>query len=176
MHSHTEKLNAVNADIPADLYAQLEQCARRELSRHQGQTLDTVGLVHESYLRLGEHAHWHSRSHFVGTMVKVMRSVLVDGVRKRMAAKRGAGAQLLTMGAAFAAGESGHVTDVLALDQAMHKLKNLDERLEQVAELRFFGGLDVKEVAQLLQVSEATVKRDARTARAFLATELLGHG
>lgn len=171
MSSVTRQLNAIDPDLPEALYQELYQCAKRELRNRRSPTLDTVGLVNEAWLKLGERPHWQNRAHFVGTMVCVMRHVLVDRARQRLAQKRG-GDQLRVTLDEHLRSSADQAVELVAIDQAMQRLAEVDKRLERVAELRFFGGLEVKEVAELLTVSEATIKRDARLAKAFLSAEL----
>ena len=163
------------------VYADLRRQASRYLrAQRAGHTLQTTALVHEAYLRLvrqdGGGADWQGRAHFFGVAARAMRSILVDHARARRAAKRGGGAQVISLGspAAVAGGEgaSESEVDVIALDQALARLAELDGRQAQVVELRYFGGLSIEETAQALGVSHATVEREWRTARLWLRREL----
>lgn len=142
---------------------------RRERDDH---TLQPTALVHEAFLRLSQGAavSWNDRAHFFRVAAQAMRRVLIDHARKVRSDKRGQGMknQLLEGQIAIA----GLDVDLLALDQALQRLAKLDARLLQVVELRFFGGLKIEEIAELLDVSARTVKRDWRSARAWLLAEL----
>jgi RNA polymerase sigma factor (TIGR02999 family) len=164
----------------AVLYADLKRLAHAQLGRARGynngdSTLATTALVHETYLRLVEPAGLaaEDRAHFFNLAARVMRHVVIDFARRRGSAKRGA-ALRVTWPEGFEppmqdrqAGPS-----VLALDQALDRLENESPRLAQLVQLRFFGGLPLAEIAVLLNVSDRTLKRDWRKARAFLLAEL----
>ena len=159
------------------VYDDLLRIARAELSRHRrGQTLNTRALVHETYLKLfGElGADFANRKHFFATAAKAMRHVVIDYARSRLAERRGAGAEHLPLDEFHAAALpiDAEAEQLLALHAALERLAGLDPRAAQVMELRFFSGLEVTEIAQLLEVSEPTVKRDTRAAKAFLQREL----
>ena len=142
---------------------------RRERADH---TLQPTALVHEAFLSLshGEPVSWNDRSHFFRVAARAMRRILVDHGRGVGAAKRGSGqkSQLFDETVAI----PGIDVDVLALDAALTRLGTFDERMLQVVELRYFTGFGNEEVAQLLDVSARTVKRDWRSARAWLLAEL----
>jgi RNA polymerase sigma factor (TIGR02999 family) len=132
-------------------------------------------LVHEAYLRLVDHSagvDWKSRAHFFGVAAKAMRSVLVDHARARHAAKRGGAVQQLTLGSAGEVANQESTVDVMALDEALRRLAEIDPRKSQLVELRYFGGLSIEETAEVLGVSPATVRRDWSVARAWLRREL----
>ena len=137
-------------------------------------TLQPTALVHEAYLRLVDQrgVSWQNRAHFFGIAAQMMRRILVDHARRQQAAKRDATA--LRVQAMSAEGEEASVRDpeLLALDQALCGLESLDARQARIVELRFFGGLTVEETAEVAGVSSATVKREWRTARAWLAREI----
>ena len=137
-------------------------------------TLQPTALVHEAYLRLVDQrgVSWQNRAHFFGIAAQMMRRILVDHARRRQAAKRDATA--LRVQAMSAEGEEASVRDpeLLALDQALCGLESIDARQARIVELRFFGGLTVEETAEVAGVSSATVKREWRTARAWLAREI----
>lgn len=152
------------------LYGELQDLARAKLgpdfSRMQ---LDAAGLVHEAYLRLAQQQRLpaSSRQAFFAYAARVMRSVIVDQARERQASKRGSGVAEITLVTAH--GEAPvHSPDVLALDLALNDLKKVDERCLHVVELKFFAGFSLDEIAQALEISPATVKRDWQKARAFL--------
>jgi len=136
-------------------------------------TLQPTALVHEAYLRLVAQnmPDWESRSHFFGVAAHLMRQILVDNARKHRSAKRGGGAAKVQLDEAvgFAPARS---SDVIALDDALKRLEEIDPRKCKVVELRFFGGLSVEETAQALGISVATVGREQRTAEAWLHREM----
>jgi len=155
------------------MYSELHSIAKRHMSRERsGHTLEPAGLVNEASLRLlGRGAlSFEDRHHFLRTASVVMRRVLVDHARARNAAKRGAGLQVTLVDVVD--GRSESLVDALALDRALDRLAEAEPRWAQVVELRFLLGLDVAEVAEVLGTSTATVKRDWRFARAWLAREL----
>ena len=137
-----------------------------------GQTLDATALIHEAYLRLADQAEvrWQNRAHFFGVAAKAMRHIVVDHVRTRRAAKRGGAARKVPLDTVSLAVE--RPVDVVALDDALQALAALDRRKSQVVELKYFGGLTVREIAEVLHVSEETVARDWRLARTWLLREL----
>jgi RNA polymerase sigma-70 factor, ECF subfamily len=159
------------------VYDELRRRAARYMrAQPTGHTLQTTALVHEAYLRLvdQEGVEWQGRAHFFSVAARAMRSILVDHARGRHAAKRGGAARALTLGAADAVAdrETAPGVDVLALDEALSRLAELDPRQGRVVELRYFGGLSIGEAAAALGVSHATVERDWSTARLWLKREL----
>jgi len=155
------------------VYAELSAIARRHLRRERaGHTLEPAGLANEAILRLldREVASFEDRKQFLGTASMIMRRVLIDHARARNAAKRGAGRQVTLYDEI--AGPSPSPLDTWELDRALTRLAAAEPRWAQVVELRFLLGLEVTEVAELLEVSTATVKRDWRFARAWLSREL----
>ena len=157
------------------VYDDLRRAARRHLGREaRGHTLSATALVHEAYLRLVDQhtARWQGRAHFLAIASEVMRRVLVDHARRRLAAKRGGGGGVaLTVDAPAAGGEDRDL-DVLALDGALGELAALNLRSARVVELRFFGGLSIEECATALGVSRATVEREWTASRAWLFRRL----
>ena len=157
------------------VYPHLRALAHRELrGRPPTPTLGTTALVHEAYLKLVDQtqADWKDRGHFFAVAARALRHIVVDHVRRQRAAKRGGEAP-----AALEhdpAGNAPGAEDVLAIDAALTKLQEVSPRLVQVVELCFFAGLSVEEAAEALQVSERTVKRDWRKAKALLYLELKG--
>lgn len=152
------------------VYDELRARAARERRRQSpGETLSTTALVHEVYLKFADAAALavEDRRHFFALAARAMRQIVVDHARRRLAQKRGAGAQLVTLDPIDPAG-SVDPADLLALDRALSELSQLDERLARTVELRFFAGLSVEETAETMAVSPRTVKRDWRKARAFL--------
>ncbi|MEZ5463944.1 MAG: ECF-type sigma factor [Lysobacteraceae bacterium] len=171
----TGKLNADGGPrIPEDIYAQLRRMASRELGRVGGRrTLNPTALVNEAWLKLASgEARWENRQHFVATMARVMRHVLIDYARERGAQRRGGDAVHVTLEGVDIDDLGSEAVDLLAIDRAVQRLGEMDARLEQVVELRFFAGLSLAEIAEVVGVSEPTVKRDLRSARAFIAAEL----
>lgn len=157
--------------VLSTLYSELHQMARRQLAGQHGQTLDATALVHEAYLKLGgAQLAAQDRNHLLALSARAMRQVLVDDARARKADKRGGGQDALTLGAAAAAGEAAAI-EVLKLDELLESLHRLDARAAQIVELRYFGGYTEAEVAALLGISESTLRRDWRRARAFLLKE-----
>ena len=138
-----------------------------------GHILQTTALVNEAYLRLidWKNVRWQNRAHFFGVSAQLMRRILVDFARTRGYQKRGGGALQVSLDeAAFVSNDKG--TDVVALDEALNSLEQLNVRQSKVVELRFFGGLSVDDTAEFLKVSVGTVERDWRLARAWLHREL----
>ena len=158
------------------VYAELKRLAHRELARQRGATLCTTALVHEAYVRLsGSDVAPDDRRHLIALGARAMRFVLVDHARRALAQKRDGQLQSLTVtdGACGVGDERNpNAADVLALDQALQRLGALDARLVQVVEWRFFGGMSEPEIAAELGITERTVQRDWRRARAFLHHEL----
>lgn len=151
---------------------ELRQLAAAHLRRERpDHTLQPTALVHEVYLRLvgASDVSWQDRSHFFGIAARLMRQILVDHARRRRAAKRGGLATRVTLDDDVAVERN---LDVEALDEALARLAELDPRQGRVVELRFFGGLGVEETAEVLRISPTTVKREWRTARAWLYREL----
>jgi RNA polymerase sigma factor (TIGR02999 family) len=147
------------------LYPELKRLARSHLAGHAPMTLEPAALIHEVWLKsAGQEAALH-RGQFFAHASKVMRSVIVDHLRERRADKRGGGQQVTLSTTAL---EQLSSPDVLKLDDVLQTLQRADERAHQVVEMRFFGGLELEEIAAVLDVSVPTVKRDWRKARAFL--------
>ncbi len=162
------------------LYEELRRIAHRALAdQHHEATLQTTALVHELYLRLvgGFQPASDDRRRFYGAAAKVMRRILIDRARERLAAKRGAGERPGSLDEASLAGRSAgeaatleaKAAEALAVDEALAALERHDRRLAELVELRFFAGCSVEESADLLGLSERTVKRDWQKARALLA-------
>ena len=153
------------------VYDELKRAARLQLRRMQD-NFETTALVHEAYLKLGgAQLAAQDRNHLLALSARAMRQVLVDDARARKADKRGGGQDALTLGAADVAGEAAAV-EVLKLDELLQSLHRLDERAAQIVELRYFGGYEEAEIADMLEISCRTVRRDWRKARAFLLAEL----
>jgi RNA polymerase sigma factor (TIGR02999 family) len=156
------------------VYDELRRLAAGYLKgERRDHTLQPTALVHEAYLRLvrQDRVEWQNRAHFFGIAARMMRRVLVDHARRRQAGKRDAGGFRLTLQVGDAL-EVSRDPELLELDEALVRLERLDVDQARVVELRFFGGLTVEETATVLGISTATVKREWRTARAFLRQEM----
>ena len=157
------------------VYDELRRLARYYLaSQRSDHTLQSTAIVHEAYLRLAgrDNVHWENRSHFFAVAAQLMRRILVDHARKRNAAKRGGAAHLTLLVDAAVEPSSQRELDLVALDDALTALAELDERQSRIIELRFFGGLSIEDTSRLLEISPATVKREWSTARAWLYEEI----
>lgn len=156
------------------VYNELRRQARRHLrGERPDHTLESAALVNEAYMRMvrQDSPHWQNRAHFFGVAAQLMRHILVDHARNRLAAKRGAGAPKLALDPELAPAEKSEL-DLVALDDALGKLAALDPQQGRLIELRFFGGLSIEEAATVLGVSPATVKREWFVARAWLRREM----
>lgn len=166
---------AVDALFPR-VYEELKVVAASRLrAERAGHTLSATALVHEAYLKLvgQESVEWQNRPHFFAVAARAMRRILLDHAIARRAEKRGGGAPMVTLGDDSASEESS-ADQIVAIDEALTRLAALDARQARVVELRFYGGLTLQEVGEVLGVSLASVNRDWRTARAFLTTQLRG--
>lgn len=156
------------------VYEELRRLARDYLRRERGDhTLQPTALVHEAYLRLVNDApvSWQSRAHFYAVAARLMRRILIDHARTHNAVKRGGLQQKLVLDEARAVADSSPV-DLVALDGALQNLARVYPRKSEVVELKFFGGLEAKEIAEVLQISEKTVLRDWSFAKLWLFREL----
>lgn len=182
------------SELTALLYQELRTLAQRHLSRERlDHTIQRTALVHEAFVRLVEQSvDWRSRAHFFALASRVMRRILIDHARARLASKRGGGAPVLSLDEILdrpeiddvapgqdaalipepqlAEGESDDELD--AIDHALSRLEAIDARQAKIVEMRYFGGLTVEETAQALEISPATVKREWTLARAWLWREL----
>jgi len=152
------------------VYEELRRLAHQYMSRERpGHTLQTSALLNEAYLRLVDQKNidWQGRAHFFGIAARLMRQVLVDYARKRGYAKRGGDAHRVPLDEAMIVSEE-RAADVVALDDALKSLAEIDPRQSQIVELRFFGGLSIEETAEVLAVSPGTVMRDWTLAKAWL--------
>jgi RNA polymerase sigma factor (TIGR02999 family) len=152
------------------VYDDLRAIAHRRLARERADhTLNTTGIVHEAYIRLVPQATatWRDRAHFFAVSSRVIRGLLVDHARERNAAKRGGGAVHLPI-ADDLQGKEPRTVDLVALDDALARLGEMDPRLEHVVECRFFGGLSMEETAEAIGTSLRTAERVWRRARAYL--------
>jgi RNA polymerase sigma factor (TIGR02999 family) len=156
------------------IYDELRILARRQLARlPPAQTLSPTALVHEAYVKLADRSgrSLQDQQHFRALAARAMRQVIIDYLRNRRAQKRNPGLPVITLSDVPMAMEAGD-DDLLALNEALDRLEALDERQARIVELRFFGGLDVDEVASALGISDRTVKREWQKARAFLLDAL----
>lgn len=155
------------------MYDELKRLAHA-IRRTPSQTLDTTALLHEAWLRLApaEHLRIESRAHFKHLVARAMRMIVVDDARSRSAQKRGSGHRPVALDEVGRGTLPADPLDILDLEVALGDLERLDPRAAKVVECRVFGGLDVEETCHALGVSTATVKRDYRVARAFLAARL----
>jgi RNA polymerase sigma factor (TIGR02999 family) len=178
------------AQLSALMYEELRQLAQRHLQRERSNhTMQKTALVNEAFVRLvgQQSVDWQSRAHFIGLASKLMRRVLVDYARARLADKRGGGVGVLSLDemAAPEADEAPDTTptalqhldahtqeEVSAIDQALVRLEQIDARQAQIVEMRYFGGLTVEQTAEAIGISEATIKREWTLARAWLRREL----
>lgn len=158
------------------IYDELRRLAshylRRERSDH---TLQATALVHEAYMRMVDQSRvrWQNRAHFFGVSAQMMRRILVDHARRHAAEKRGSGGEKLALedvsGLSIAPDK-----DMVALDDALNRLAEFDPQQARVVEMKYFGGLTIEEIAEVLDISPATVKREWATAKAWLFRELTG--
>jgi RNA polymerase sigma-70 factor, ECF subfamily len=158
------------------VYDELRRIAGRFMQdKRPGSTIQTTALVHEAYLKLIDVANvdWQHRAHFFAVSAQIMRRILLDQARRRLAAKRGGPAPRVNLDEVPDVG-SGRARELIALDDALTALEKIDERKARVIELRFFAGLSVEEAAEVLKVSPDTVMRDWKLARAWLLAELGG--
>ena len=172
---------ALDAIVPL-MYEELRALAHVRMKKERaGHTLDTTALVHEAYLRLIEirQVEWQDRAHFMAVASRIMRRILVDYARKRGSLRRGGDWVRVELDTSDGPAEDGSADGpaedaaaILELDEALTRLEALSERQSRILEQRFFGGLSLEECAEALGISLTTVKRDLRTARAWLAQEL----
>ena len=157
------------------VYDELHKQAHNYLLRERrGHTLQTTALVHEAYLKIvkQKNVSWESRSHFFAVAATMMRRILIDYAKTRQRVRRGGVHSDLPLENALTVAASETDFDLLALDEALNRLAEKDAHLAKVVELRFFSGLDVVETANVLNISESTVKRDWQMAKAWLHREL----
>ena len=154
----------------------LQRLAHSYMSRERpGHTLQTTALLDDAYLELADKTHpqWQNRAHFFAVAAQLMRRIMVDHARQRQAVKRGGGAIRVTLDESLVSTET-RAEELLALDEALEKLAAWDKRKAEVVEMRYFGGLTMEEIAEVLKIHVNTVMRDWRTARAWLLTALSG--
>ncbi len=157
-------------ELVAVVYPELKRLAHFQLTREQpGHTLNTTAIVHEAYVRMASGTgHWEDRKHFLRAASAVMRHLLVDHARRKRADKRGSGNVPVELEESRVEGDDDSLA-VLALDSALKDITEIDPRLEQIIECRYFAGLSVEDTAEALGMSVRTVERDLQRARAYLA-------
>ena len=173
------QLRAGNQEVAGQLvpliYDELRRIAGAQMRRERaGHTLQATAVVHEAYLRLAgeQEIQWQSRAHFFAIAARAMRQVLLDYARQRHAGKRGGeGAQKVEIDVDLLAG-ANRIQDIVAIDEVVTRLSELDQQQGRIVELRFFGGLSVEETAEAMGISDSTVKREWRLAKAWLHREL----
>jgi len=156
------------------VYDELHRLAHNYIRRERpGHTLQTTALVNEAYVRLVDQnsVDWQNRAHFFGVAAQVMRHILVDYARQQTAVKRGGGVGRFNLDEGLIVSKES-AAELVALDEALKALSNLYPRRSKVVELRYFGGLNNKEASEILNVSETTIERDWRFARAWLFREM----
>jgi RNA polymerase sigma-70 factor, ECF subfamily len=159
------------------VYNELRRLASYYLNRErEGHTLQTTALVHEAYLRLvdQEQVNWKNRSQFLGVAAQMMRRILVNHARDRAVQKRGGDAKRVSLSIVSESGDQPDI-DLIALDQALNQLSELDTRKARIVELKFFGGMTTEETAEVLEISTATVEREWNHARAWLYRAITGN-
>jgi len=164
--------HALESLVPL-VYRELRRLAHHQLKNERpGHLLQTTALIHEAYLRLigASRIPWNDRTHFFSVAARVMRRVLVDEARERAALKRGGATWVQPLEENMAAASPG--VEITALDEALTALEQQDPRRAKVVELRYFGGLSIEEVAEVLQVSSDTVSRDWKRAKLWLLLQL----
>lgn len=168
-HEALEKLMPLVYD---ELHKQAARYLRRERPNH---TLQTTALIHEAYIKLIDQCdvNWKNRAHFFAIAAQLMRRILVDHARAKHRVKRGGDALTLPLEEATLVIDKGKTIDLIELDEALNRLKKIDERKVQVVELRYFSGLTLEETATALKVSRATVANDWIMAKAWLHRELM---
>lgn len=159
------------------VYRELQKIAHRYLNKERGEhTLQTTALVHEAYLKLVDQTRvqWQNRAQFFGIAAQAMRRILVDNARQRLADKRGAGAEKISIDDKEIDISDEKASNLVELDFALKKLAELDPNKSRLVELRYFGGLSLEETAEVLGVSRPTVIRQWRLAKAWLYKEISG--
>jgi RNA polymerase sigma factor (TIGR02999 family) len=160
------------------VYDELRRLARSYLRNERSDhTLESTALVHEAYMRLmdQQQVQWQNRNHFFALAASLIRRILVDHARARVAAKRGGPNVKLSLDEAMVAAEEKDL-DLMALNDALQALSETDEQQAKIVELRYFAGLTIEETADVIGISPATVKRDWLVAKAFLRREMLRQG
>lgn len=162
--------------LVGEVYGELRQIARRQLSRERADhTLNTTALVHEAYIKLSSQTRveWQNRAHFCAVAAQAMRRILLDYAKNRSAAKRGSEFNRVELDEEVIRIDE-QAEEIIALDEALTRLAEFDPRQAQIVELRYFGGMSIKDAASVMSISPATVKRDWNMAKAWLYRELHG--
>ena len=171
---HDGNREALDTLLPI-VYDELRRQAHRYLrNERKGHSLQTTGLIHEAYLKLTEQRsiEWESRTQFFGIASNLMRQILVDYAKAKHRLKRGGKADNLPLEEAFLVTTGETDIDLLAMDEALNRLAEMDEQQSRIVELRYFSGLSIEETAEVLSISASTVKRDWNVAKAWLKHEL----
>jgi len=157
-----------------NVYDELHRLAGNIKFYRSGETLNTTALVHEAYLKLvpSKDLNWQDRTHFFRVAARAMRQILIKQARYKLAGKRGSGKSNITFTDELYLQDQLNPEDLISLDQALTELEKIDPRQAKIVECRFFAGMSIKETAAAFGVSEPTVKRDWRLARAWLVREL----
>jgi RNA polymerase sigma factor (TIGR02999 family) len=165
---------AAEAKLIPLVYAELRRLAKHHMAmERQDHTLQSTALVHEAYIRLtGQPIEWQGRAHFFALAATMMRRILVDHARAARAARRGAGATRVLLQDSIPAPGQGSCDDLIAVHEALNRLQEIDPRQAHIVELRFFAGLDMHEIGELLGLSSRTIRRDWESARAWLYLNL----
>jgi len=164
------------ADLTSKVYPELRQMATKYMRKERsGDSLQATALVHEAFLRLVEvdNVSWQDRAHFFAVSANIMRRILVDRARAKNMDKRGHGAVHVNFDEALEIASHSRDREMVAIDDALNELAEIDSRKARVVELRFFGGLSVEETADVLRISPQSVMRDWKMARAWLLSELV---
>jgi RNA polymerase sigma-70 factor (ECF subfamily) len=161
--------------LMAHVYQELKAIAAKKMQAERpDHTLQPTALVNEVYLRMVDQTRvdWRNKSHFCSVAANLMRRILIDYARKRTAGKRGGRARKLVLDEELLLSEATDPLDLIVFDDVLNELARLNERHARIVELRYFGGLNIEEVAEAIGVSPATIKNDWRVARAWLTTQL----
>ena len=165
-------------DLIPLIYPELRRVARRYMRQENpAHTLETSALINEAYLRLvaQQGVEWQDRAHFFAVAAQVMRHILIDHARKHQVARRGGGMLRVALDETAVASQE-RALEFVALDDALTKLAAVDARKSQIVEMKFFGGLTVEEIAEVMKLSPITIKREWRAAKAWLYLEISQHG
>jgi RNA polymerase sigma-70 factor, ECF subfamily len=174
----SEGSSAALEDLIPLIYPELRRLARNYMHRENpAHTLQTSALINEAYVRLisQQGVEWQNRGHFFAVAAQVMRHILIDHARKHQVARRGGGLLRVSLDETAVASHE-RASEFLALDEALTKLAVVDARKSQIVEMKFFGGLTVDEIAEVMMLSPITIKREWRAAKAWLHFEITRHG
>src|SRR5688572_29252556 len=174
----SEGSSAAFEDLIPLISPELRRLARKYMQRENpAHTLQTSALINEAYVRLvsQQDVEWHNRAHFFAVAAQVMRHILIDHARKHHVARRGGGLLRVSLDETAVASHE-RASEFVALDEALTKLAVVDARKSQIVEMRFFGGLTVDEVAEVMKLSPITIKREWRAAKAWLHLEITSPG